>query len=182
MHFFIGIILAAAVAALARWGGMDRDRSFYPTVMMVIASIYVLFAAIADSPMVLVAESLIGAAFIALAFAGFRRSLWLIVVALAAHGIFDFLHPHVFHNPGVPVWWPCFSACCFASPKSPPTESWRLRSPEETDEIAWPTSSPSELRAPSLGLGCSTYRAHELQLKITSDSFPSRLTYSCLSG
>ena len=108
MHFFIGIILAAAVAALARWGGMDRDRSFYPTVMMVIASIYVLFAAIADSPMVLVAESLIGAAFIALAFAGFRRSLWLVVVALAAHGIFDYFHPHVFHNPGVPVWWPDF--------------------------------------------------------------------------
>ena len=108
MHFFIGIILAAAVAALARWGGMDRDRSFYPTVMMVIASIYVLFAAIANSPLVLVAEALIGAAFIALAFGGFRQSLWLVVVALAAHGIFDCLHPHVFHNPGVPVWWPDF--------------------------------------------------------------------------
>ena len=108
MHLFIGIFLAAAVAALARWGGLDRDRAFYPTVMMVIASIYVLFAAIADSPMVLLAEALIGAAFIALAFGGFRRSLWLVVVALAAHGIFDVFHPHVFQNPGVPVWWPDF--------------------------------------------------------------------------
>ncbi len=108
MHFFIGIILAAAVAAFARWGGMDRDRSFYPTVMMVIASIYVLFAAVADSPTALVAEGLIGAAFIVLAFVGFRRSLWFVVVALAAHGVFDYFHPHAFHNPGVPVWWPDF--------------------------------------------------------------------------
>src|SRR5688500_7818062 len=108
MHFFIGITLAAAVAAFARWGGMDRDRSFYPTVMMVIAIIYVLFAAIAASPRVLVAEALIGAVFIVLAFVGFRRSLWLVVVALAGHGVFDYFHPHVFHNPGVPVWWPDF--------------------------------------------------------------------------
>lgn len=108
MHIFIGITLAAAVAALARWSGMDRDRSFYPTVMMVIASIYVLFAAVADSPTALVTETLIGAAFIALAFVGFRRSLWLVVVALAAHGLFDVIHPHAVQNPGVPVWWPEF--------------------------------------------------------------------------
>ena len=108
MHLFIGIALAGAVAAFARWGGLDRDRSFYPTVMMVIALIYVLFAAIGGSPTALVVEMLIGAGFIALAFAGFRRSLWLVVVALAGHGVFDYFHPHAIHNPAVPLWWPDF--------------------------------------------------------------------------
>jgi len=125
MHFFIGITLAATVAAFARWGGMDRDRSFYPTVMMVIASIYVLFAAIADSPTALVAEGLVGAAFITLAFVGFKRSLWLVVVALAAHGIFDYFHPRAIHNPGVPVWWPDF--CMAYDVAAAVFLGWRLR-------------------------------------------------------
>ena len=53
-------------------------------------------------------ECLIAGAFLALAVAGFRKNLWLIVAALAGHGVFDFFH-HVFiQNPGVPVWWPGF--------------------------------------------------------------------------
>jgi len=109
MPFLIGITLAVAVAVFARWIGLDRDRSFYPTVMIVIASLYVLFAAIGGgSPTVMLAEIAIGAAFIALTIAGFKRSLWLVVAALAGHGIFDFVHPHAFHNPGVPLWWPDF--------------------------------------------------------------------------
>jgi hypothetical protein len=109
MHIFIGIVLALAVGVFARWGGMDRDRAFYPTVMMVIAGLYVLFATLGDTPLtVLVTEGLIGTAFIALAFAGFKRSLWFVVVALAGHGLFDYIHPHAIHNPGVPVWWPDF--------------------------------------------------------------------------
>lgn len=39
-----GLTLGAGIAAAARWAGYDRDRSFYPTVLMVIASYYVLFA------------------------------------------------------------------------------------------------------------------------------------------
>lgn len=108
MPFFIGIALAIAVGVWARWVGLDRDRAFYPTVMIVIASLYVLFAVISDSPAALVAEGLVGAGFIALACVGFRRNLWFIVAALTAHGLFDFVHPHAIHNPGVPVWWPEF--------------------------------------------------------------------------
>ena len=37
------------VALFARFVGFDRDRAFYPTVLMVIASYYVLFAAMSDS-------------------------------------------------------------------------------------------------------------------------------------
>ena len=50
MSFFIGITLALAVGASARWVGLDRDRAFYPTVMIVIACLYSLFAIMADSP------------------------------------------------------------------------------------------------------------------------------------
>ena len=126
MHLFIGIALALAVGVLARWGGMDRDRAFYPTVMMVIACLYVLFATIADSPpTVLLAEGLVGTGFIALAFAGFRRSLWLVVAALAGHGLFDYIHPHATHNPGVPVWWPDF--CGAYDIAAAVFLGWRLR-------------------------------------------------------
>lgn len=126
MPFLIGITLAIAVGAFARWVGLDRDRAFYPTVMIVIASLYVLFAAIGGgSPTVLLAESAIGAGFIALTIAGFKRSLWLIVVALAAHGVFDFFHPHAFHNPGVPVWWPDF--CMAYDVAAAAFLGWRLR-------------------------------------------------------
>jgi hypothetical protein len=39
---------------------------------------------------------------------GFKKNLWLVVVALAAHGIFDFFHRRIVANPGVPAWWPAF--------------------------------------------------------------------------
>jgi hypothetical protein len=51
---------------------------------------------------------LVGFAFIALAVAGFKRSLWLVVVALAGHGILDLFHASLISNPGVPDWWPSF--------------------------------------------------------------------------
>jgi hypothetical protein len=43
-----------------------------------------------------------------LAAAGFRSSLWVVVAALAAHGVFDLVHGGVIENPGVPGWWPAF--------------------------------------------------------------------------
>ncbi len=125
MPFFIGITLAVAVGAFARWFGLDRDRAFYPTVMIVIACLYSLFAIMADSPVVLFVELAVGAGFIALAMVGFKRSLWLVVAALAAHGLFDLFHPHAFHNPGVPVWYPDF---CFAYDVAAAVFlGWRLR-------------------------------------------------------
>lgn len=44
MSFLIGAFLALAVGGFATWIGFERDRAFYPTVMIVIASFYVLFA------------------------------------------------------------------------------------------------------------------------------------------
>jgi hypothetical protein len=53
-------------------------------------------------------ECLIASVFLAMAVAGFKKNLWLIVVALAGHGIFDFFHHRFIQNPGVPEWWPGF--------------------------------------------------------------------------
>jgi multidrug transporter EmrE-like cation transporter len=52
----IGLLLALVVSLLAWAAGFDRDRSFYPTVLCVVASYYVLFAVMGGSMPVLVAE------------------------------------------------------------------------------------------------------------------------------
>jgi hypothetical protein len=104
----IGALFALAVGLFATAIGLDRERGFYPTVTIVIASYYALFAVMGASTHTLVVESLIGAVFTAVAVSGFRSSLWIVVVALAAHGVFDLVHGSVVANPGVPVWWPQF--------------------------------------------------------------------------
>jgi len=108
MAFLIGLGLAIGVGIFATAVGLDRDRAFYPTVTIVIASLYVLFAVISDSRHALLSELLMGALFIVAAVFGFKRSLWIVVVALAAHGAQDFVHSSLVANPGVPSWWPAF--------------------------------------------------------------------------
>ena len=108
MEYLIGLLLASAVAGMAAIVGLDRDRAFYPTVTIVIASYYALFAAMGASTHALLVESLVGSVFLAVAVSGFKSSLWVVVVALAAHGILDLAHDRVISNPGVPIWWPAF--------------------------------------------------------------------------
>jgi hypothetical protein len=108
MALLVGALLAFGVGLLASASGLDRDRAFYPIVTIVIASYYALFAVIGASTHALVLESLVGAAFLAAAVSGFRSSLWVVVVALGAHGVFDLAHGTVISNPGVPSWWPEF--------------------------------------------------------------------------
>ena len=82
MEYFVGIILALAVGFFGTIVGLDRDRSFYPAIMI--------------------------AVFLGLTIAGCKRSLWLVVVALAGHGAFDVIHGRLITNAGVPSWWPHF--------------------------------------------------------------------------
>lgn len=110
MPILVGAALAISVGLLATVVGLDRDRAFYPTVMIVIALLYVLFAVIGGSTDVLLVEALVAAAFIAAAIWGFRSSLWIVVIALAAHGCLDVFHGRVIANRGVPIWWPQFCA------------------------------------------------------------------------
>ena len=46
--------------------------------------------------------------FVIAAVVGFKSSAWIVVAALAGHGVFDALHGNVLENSGVPVWWPAF--------------------------------------------------------------------------
>jgi len=105
MEYLIGIVLAAVVCAFGLLTGFDRDRAFYPTMLIVIASYYILFAVIAGSTPALVIESLVACVFSALAAAGFKKNLWMVVAGLVGHGLFDFFHHLLIQNPGVPAWW-----------------------------------------------------------------------------
>jgi hypothetical protein len=106
--YLVGAILALVVGGLSTVVGLDRDRAFYPTVLIVIASYYALFAVVSESTHALVIEAIVATAFLAAAVVGFKHSLWLVVAALAAHGILDVFHDQVVANPGVPAWWPAF--------------------------------------------------------------------------
>jgi hypothetical protein len=106
MEYAIGIAAAIAVGLFATVIGFDRERSFYPVVLIVIATLYLLFAAMAKSTGCLVAEATPALVFVAMAVLGFRKTPWIVVVGLALHGVFDFFHRAVIANPGVPVWWP----------------------------------------------------------------------------
>jgi hypothetical protein len=108
MAYIIGLTLALGTTLFARITGFDRDRAFYPTVVVVVGSYYVLFAAQAGSAPAALLESLVTAVFVALAVTGFRSSPWVVVAALAGHGLFDAAHGMLIANPGVPVWWPAF--------------------------------------------------------------------------
>ena len=108
LPFVIGIVLSAGVALFARQVGLDRDRAFYPTVMIVIALYYVLFAVMSGSIQTVVLESVVMSLFAMAAVVGFKSSAWIVVAALAGHGVFDAVHGHIIENAGVPAWWPAW--------------------------------------------------------------------------
>ena len=47
MAYLIGVVLALAISGGATLIRMDRDRAFYATVLLVVASYYALFAVMA---------------------------------------------------------------------------------------------------------------------------------------
>lgn len=107
MEYAIGIAAATAVGLFATVVGFDKERSFYPVVLIVIATLYLLFAVMGRSTSSLVAEAIPALVFVTMAVLGFRKKTpWLVVAGLALHGVFDFFHHAVIPNPGVPVWWP----------------------------------------------------------------------------
>ena len=103
MEYLIGLLLSLAVAALATIVGFDRERAYYPTVMIVIAAYYVLFAAMASSGRTLIIEIIAANVFLLAAVVGYKWNLWLVAVALVGHGVFDFFHHWLVENTGVPL-------------------------------------------------------------------------------
>lgn len=110
MEIAIGAALALGVCSLGVIAGFERDRAFYPVMLIVIASYYDLFAVLGGDESVLGIEIVISLGFAALAVLGFRVNLWLTVAGLLGHAGLDFFHGHVVTNPGLPSWWPMFCA------------------------------------------------------------------------
>ena len=108
LPYVAGVVVSMGVALFARSVGLDRDRAFYPTVMIVIASYYVLFAVMSGSVETILLESIIMLLFAIAAVAGFKASPWIVVAALAGHGVQDIVHGHIVANAGVPAWWPAW--------------------------------------------------------------------------
>jgi hypothetical protein len=107
MPYVIGIVLGLVTALIGRTVGFDRDRAFYPTILIVVGAYYALFAAM-GAPQAVIAETVGGVVFLALAIIGFRTNLWLVAAGLAGHGVFDSFHGRLVNNQGVPTWWPAF--------------------------------------------------------------------------
>ncbi len=108
MPYVVGIVLSMSVALFARRVGFDRDRAFYPTVLIVIAAYYVLFAAMSGSIQTVLLESIVMTGFLIAAVVGFKSNAWIVVAGLAGHGVLDAFHGNILENTGVPVWWPAF--------------------------------------------------------------------------
>jgi hypothetical protein len=100
MEYLIDLFVSLAVAGFAIVVGLDRERALYPMVLIMAASYYVLFAVMAATSRTIITEIVLASGFLLLATIGYKRSLWLVAIALVGHGI----------NPGVPHWWPGFCA------------------------------------------------------------------------
>jgi hypothetical protein len=108
MELLVGLTLALGVSFAGTAVGLDRDRAFYTAVALTIGTYYLLFAVMGGSPQALILEIAAYAVLAAVAVLGFRGNLWLIVAALAGHGVFDLFHGHLIVNEGVPDYWPMF--------------------------------------------------------------------------
>ena len=112
VEYLVGAALGIASAGLAHLVGFDRSRSFYPVLLIAIASYYVLFAAMAGATSALWLEVAISGAWVLAAVKGFRSNLWIVVAGLAAHALFDAVHGTLVGTlvgtSGVPRWWPGF--------------------------------------------------------------------------
>ena len=108
--FITGVGLAVVLAVFGKLTGYEKDRSFFPTLLIVIASYYMLFAILDGSVSTIVIEIAVAAFFIVLAIWGSYQFPLIVGAAIALHGIFDFMYGYFYLNNGVPVWWPAFCA------------------------------------------------------------------------
>jgi hypothetical protein len=86
----------------------DEDKSYYPTILIFIALLYVLFAFMDGTYSIIIQESIIALIFVIGALIGSVTSLIWIVILLIMHGVYDFCHPMIIENTLVPNWWPLY--------------------------------------------------------------------------
>ena len=71
--FIIGVGLAVVLAIFGKLTGYEKDRSFFPTLLIVIASYYMLFAILDGSLSTILIEIAVASIFIVLAIWGSYR-------------------------------------------------------------------------------------------------------------
>ena len=104
MPYLICLVLALSVSVIGTLVRLD----LYPTIMIVVASYYGLFAVMGGNMHALSVELVFICAFLLASIFGFKLNIWLVVAALFTHGVFDFFHSLLITNPVVSPWWPMF--------------------------------------------------------------------------
>src|SRR5437016_2214819 len=108
MEYLIGLLLSLAVVGLAALIGLDRDRSFYSTLLIVIASYYVLFPMMGASQRTLWDRNRYRLRILPVRHSRLQTKSLVRSRRPGGHGVFDFVHHLFIANPGVPSWWPGF--------------------------------------------------------------------------
>lgn len=102
-----GLIAGGAIVFVSAVLGFSRERGVYPTILIAIATFYVVFAIENGDGSSILFNGLIAGAFAFAALYGYVKSLWVVAGALVAHGIFDLIYGQYVSNPA-PTWWPVF--------------------------------------------------------------------------
>ncbi len=108
MEYVVGALSAAALVVFGKVSGFDRDRSFYPTVLIVIGFLYVLFGVLDGRVSVVLIELAFALAFSAVAIFGYKKGCLIVAAGIAVHGVFDLVRQFFIEDRGVPIWWPGF--------------------------------------------------------------------------
>ncbi len=96
------------IQAAAPFGFWWLDAAtVYALSVVLIAAVYIGFAVADGRPAVIAVETTVAGAFVVLAAVGITGSVWLLVVALIAHGFKD-LWQHRTHYVANTRWWPPF--------------------------------------------------------------------------
>jgi len=102
--FLIGICLTIAVLGISGAIGLHKERGVWPSLLIAIATFYIVFALEHSDNGVIAFQSVIALGFMALALIGYKTSLWFIAAGLALHGVFDAISLKYSANPA-PDWW-----------------------------------------------------------------------------
>ena len=104
----VGISAGLATIVLARI--VRGQRWIYSIGLLVLPTLYILFALRTGEAALIAEEGLYGVPFfvggLLFAFVGIRHSAAMVGALWMLHGLYDLVHPRLFANPGVPDWYP----------------------------------------------------------------------------
>lgn len=101
-----GVALSLLLIVSAKLSRFDKDISFFPSILIFIASLYVLFAAMAGHS--IIREVGFASVFVLLAIYGAYKSLFVVGLGILLHGVYDILHIVKFKEIVAPTWWAPF--------------------------------------------------------------------------